>query len=453
MISIRIRKCRCFLILVITIVLLTPSISVTTNNVNNVAKERNTSTISSHSTTRHQAIIDYIQALYSPEEGTFYAWLEDTPTDPRIGSYRHISNVYDPYIILKQLGSIDAFDWSNSTDFIESLANVNPSSTYYNLVNDTYRSPPSAADFYHMIELFSDFGLGDYIHENEIAEYIAGCQTSNGGFRFYPFNEDPAGMIPTCFALQALESIGRLSAINTTAALSYVRSCYNNDGGFSEVPATEFPDIESIPDMVPLGLFCLDILGRPDLIRVQNTTDYLLQYFDEKGTTSGGTLVNTERFVWSLYTLGTIDQINVSQMLSWVISCQTTFNGAFLPTPTSDSESERLEWIRAAVHILYLCDSIDLLDEAITVAEYPEYHIPQWYIDYINEHFGTTTTTGNRPFPVWPNIDVITILLAISPYIGVILLISLPSAYIVLTKRKKRAERGENQTRRKKMKS
>ena len=201
-----------------------------------------------------------------------------------------------------------------------------------------------------------------YIHEDEIAEYIADCQTSNGGFRLFPFNEDPAGMIPTCFALQALESIGRLSVIDTTAALNYVRSCYFDDGGFSVVPTAEFPDIAPIPDIVPLGLFCLNILGRPDLIRVQNTTDYLLQFFDEKGTTSGGTVVNTERFVWSLYTLGTLNQINVSQMLSWVISCQSTHNGAFLPTPISDLESERLEWVRAAVHILFLCDRIDLLE-------------------------------------------------------------------------------------------
>ena len=202
-----------------------------------------------------------------------------------------------------------------------------------------------------------------------------------------------------------------------------------------------------------MGLFCLEHLGRPDLIRTQNTTDYLLQYFDDAGTTSGGTLVNTERFVWSLYTLGTLDQINVSQMLSWVISCQTTHNGAFLPVPNYDLDSARLEWIRAAVHILYLCDRIDLLDETITVIEYPEYHIPQWYIDYIDEHFGTTTNTGGGLIPFWPDIDIVAILITGAPYVGIILLVSLPGAYIVWSNRKKKSERRERRIRRKRMKA
>ncbi len=409
-------------------------------------EEKDTNTISAHTITRHQAILDYILALYS-QEGIFYGWLEDTPTDPRIGSYQGIFNVYDPYRILKQLGSIEAIDWSNCTEFLKSLVNVESiSSPYYKLVNLTHRSSPSTISCDVAIQLFPELGLDGWIYESEIADYIASCQTSNGGFRLRSSNEDPSEMIMTWSALQALDSIGQLSSVDTTAALNYVLSCYHDDGGFSNVP-----DVESIPDIVPLGLFCLNILGRPDLIRTQNTTDYLLQYFDDAGTTSGGTLVNTERFVWSLYTLGTLDQINVTQMLSWVISCQTTHNGAFLPIPSDDIQSARLEWIRAAVHILYLCNRTDLLDENITVTEYPEYHIPQWYIDYIDEHFGTTT--GGVFLPFLPNIDIIPILIAGAPYAGIIFLVSLPGVYIVWSNRKKKLERRKQRKRRKQMKA
>ena len=304
--SCKIHKLRVTLIIVVTIFLLISSILDTSRVLDLTLEERGTFTVSSHTTTRRQAILDYLQALYVPREGIFNLWLGDTPTDYRIGSYRHISNVNDPYTILKQLNGTEAFDWSNCTKFLESLVNVDPSSIYYNLVNNSYRSPPSTLDFYDIIQLFSELGLKNYIHKDEIANYIASCQTSDGGFRSFPFNEDPAGMMQTCFSLQALESIGRIPAIDTTAALNYVLSCYHNDGGFSNVP-----DAESMPDIVPLGLFSLRILGRSDLIRVQNTTDYLLQYFDDKGTTTGGTLVNTERLVWSLYTLGTMDQIDI----------------------------------------------------------------------------------------------------------------------------------------------
>jgi len=447
MIPAQTNKYRYFLILLITIILLIPSISYTPNATSPMIVERATTTIASHTITRHQAILDYIKALYS-DEGRFYGWLEDTPTDPRIYSYPDIYSVYDPYRILKQMGSTGFIDWSNCTEFLKSLVNIDSSSIYSNLVNFSQLGAPSTTSCDAAIQLFPNLGLDEYIHDDAIAEYIASCQTSNGGFRLFASNEDPAEMIMTWSALQALNSIGRLSAIDTTAALNYVLSCYHNDGGFANVP-----DVEAIPDIVPLGLFCLNILGRSDLIRVQNTTDYLLQYFDEKGTTSGGTLVNTERFVWSLYTLGTLDQINVTQMLSWVLSCQTHQNGAFLPVPTFDFQRERLEWTRAAVHILYLCDQIDLLDENFTVTEYPEYHIPQWYIDYINEHFGTTTTTGGGLFPFLPNIDIIPILIAGAPYVGIILLVSLPGAYIVWVNKKKKIERREQRSRRKQMKS
>jgi prenyltransferase beta subunit len=378
----------------------------------------------SHNVSRRDAVLDYIQALYS-QEGIFYGWLEATPIDPRIGSYRYIANVYDPYTILKQLGSTDVIDWSNCTNFLMSLVNIAPSSIYYDLVNSSQLSPPTPVSCDFAIQLFPDLGLSGLIHDDAIATYIASCQTSNGGFRFYAsYNDSAEMMVVTWSALRALGSIGRLSVIDTSAALSYVLSCYHTDGGFSNTP-----DAEAEPNVVPLGLFCLNILGHPDLIRTQNTTDYLLQYFGGASTTFVDSLVNTEGIVWSLYTLGTLDQINVTQMLSWVISCQTAYNGAFLPAPDTDLESERLFFTEAAVHILYLCDRIDLLNETITVEEYPVYHIPQWYIDYINGHFETTTDIG-----------------ALAPYVGIISLVGLSGVYIVWSNKKNKFERMNNAT-------
>jgi hypothetical protein len=73
---------------------------------------------------------------------------------------------------------------------------------------------------------------------------------------------------------------------------------------------------------------------------------------------------------------------------------------------------------------------MDLLDENVTVIEYPEYTVPQWYITYINEHFGTTTA-----------IDVVGILVGIAPVIAIAFLVALPGVYVVWSERMKRAER------------
>jgi prenyltransferase beta subunit len=438
--------------LVITILLLVPSVSDMMSNAGHVIEGgsgRDTSIFSSYTITRRQAVLDYIQALYVPQEGRFYGWLQDTPTDPRIGSYPDIYNVYDPYTILKQLGCTGVIDWSNCTNYLISLVNTDPSSAYYNLVNlSRSEGAPCTTSCAAAVQLFPDLGLGSYMHDEEIASFIAKCQTSSGGFRDDPYNEISPEMTTTWSALETLSIIGKISSIDTSAALSYVLSCYHADGGFSNTP-----DSDSSPDIVPLGLFCLNILGRPGLIRVQNTTDYLLQYFDSAGTMPDGTLVNTERFVWSLDTLGTLDQIDADKMLSWVISCQTHDNGGFFPFPGSTVASERLEWIRAAVHILFLCNRTDLLDENFTVTEYPQYQVPQWYLNYINEHFGTTTDTGEGHPQFWPRINIVSFLLTAAPYVGVLFLVSLPGAYIVWSNRRKKLERREQRDRRKHMKA
>ena len=82
---------------------------------------------------------------------------------------------------------------------------------------------------------------------------------------------------------------------------------------------------------------------------------------------------------------------------------------------------------------------MDLLDENITVIEYPEYIIPQWYIDYVNEHFGTTTA-----------IDMVGILVSIAPVMAIVFLVALPGSYIVWSERMKRAERRQLHKHRKK---
>lgn len=393
-----------------------------------------------HIITRRQAIIDYVMALYSEEDGAFYGWFEATPTDPRIGSYRTISDVSDPYFILKRLNATGVLDWNKCREFLKSLVNVDSQSPYYGLVNYSQGgSGPCVITSEMAVFVFPELGLDDWLYTDQIAQYIADRQVVGGGFTLY-YDDDfiPPDMITMWCALRALSALGRLDLVDTDAALDFVISCYSDNGGFSNVPA-----FEAIPGVVPLGLFTLQILGRTDLIRTENTTAYLLQYWDNStGHVPDGTLVDTERLVWSLYTLGTLDRIDINKTLSWVLESQTIQNGAFLSVPYETVQNERLEWTRAATHILELTDQMDLLDENITVIEYPEYTVPQWYIDYINEHFGTTTA-----------IDVVGILVSIAPVMAIAFLVALPGLYIVWSERMKRAERRQLRKRRKNRRS
>jgi len=402
-----------------------------------------------HVITRRQAIIDYVMALYCEEDGAFYGYLGATPTDPRIGSCPDIFHVSDPYSILERLNSTAVLDWTACSEFLKSLVNVESDMpNYSNLVNFSRNGSPAVISCDVAVQLFPKLGLDEWLHTDEIAEYIARAQTSSGGFRLHADNTDRPSMITTWSALRALHSTGHLPMVDTTAVLSYIMSCYSDNGGFSNMPHSE-----ALPGVVPLGLFTLQILGRTDLIRTENTTAYLLQYWDNStGHVPDGTLVDIERLVWSLYTLGTLDRIDINKTLSWVLASQTDRNGAFLSNPYETVQNERLEWTRAATHILELTDQMGLLDENITVIEYPEYTVPQWYIDYINEHFGTTTANPPLPF-IWPNIDVVGILVSIAPVMAIAFLVALPGVYVIWSERMKRAERRQLRKRRKNRRS
>lgn len=392
----------------------------------------------SYQTTRIDAIIDYLSVLYSAEDRVFRGWLSATPFDPRIGLYPSIYEVYDPFRIVKQLGREHDFNWTDPIEFLRGLVNTDPASPYYGLVNRSIRYSPSVITLAVAAELFPQLGLEDWLYPQEIANYIAQAQTPQGGFRLHATDtEYIPDMIVTWSALEALHALDLLSEIDTVAALEWVMSCYQEDGGFSN-----WPEVEPLPDVVPLGLFSLEYLGRTDLIRVEDTTEYLLQYWDNStGCARGGTIVNTERLVWSLLTLGTFDRIDETALLEWVLACQTSHNGAFLSHPAAESSNERMEWCRAAVHILYLCDRLDLLEEEITVQVAPEYTVDPWYIDYVNEHFGTTTTPGNWFYPVLPNIDLLGMLVTAMPYVVIGAIVASPGLYILWAREKKRAER------------
>ena len=379
-----------------------------------------------HVITRRQAIIDYVMALYCEEDGAFYPYLGAIPRDPRIGLYPEIFDVSDPYFILKRLNATGVLDWNKCREFLKSLVNVDSQSPYYGLVNYSQRSSGLGVFTSETaISIFPELDLNDWLYTDQIAQYIADRQVVGGGFTSY-YDDDfiSPDTITTWCALRALSALGRLDLVDTDAALDFVMSCYSDNGGFSDVPV-----FEAIPDVVPFGLLSLQILGRTDLIRTENTTAYLLQYWDNStGHVPNGTLVDIERLVWSLYTLGTLDRIDINKTLSWVLRSQTIQNGAFLPIPYYNIQSEKLQCAGAATHILELTDQMDLLGENITVLEYPEYIVPQWYINYINEHFGTTTA-----------IDVVGILVDIASVLAIGFLVSLPGFCIVWSKRTRRA--------------
>ncbi|MCF2135955.1 MAG: hypothetical protein K9W43_01835 [Candidatus Thorarchaeota archaeon] len=403
----------------------------------------------SYALTRREAIINYTFALYDTysddwysDLGYFHSYLRATPPDPRLGTYPGLGEFVPFFETLHTLNATTNFNWSGCIKLLNALVVRNKTNPYYGLVLDSTVDSSSVFACNDAIKIYPLLNIS--LDTNIIAQYVASLQGSSGGFIVDAFTISPKpepNLLYTCFALDTLARLGRLDLIDTTAALDYVERCYKTDGGFAYAPATEY---DSSYNYVPLGLLSLKALGRTDLFRINDTTNFLLASWDNAtGCVPGGTPVDTERIIWSLTLLGTEDRIDIEKAITWILSCQSSMRGEFLPYPGANYDDERFEWARAAVHTLDLLNSLQRLDEMYSIELYAKYSVNQWYINYIKEHFGTTTTQGS-PF-VLPaiNIDFVGIIRTMAPGIAVLSVIALPLIYLGWTDRQKKIQRRE----------
>lgn len=404
-------------------------------NQNLAYKERTISEHSDiHTTTRGQALINYTLALYSSKDGAFYGYLRAWPTDPRIKSELTIFQVRDPYNVLSTLNYSSAFDWSECKSFLGDL--VNDESTYdvFSPVNASYSSAGCVITLRIALEIFSNLSILEQLDVDGIKEFIKANQLSDGGFAQAPWLDQESNLINTECALWSLSLLDELSAIDIPRVLNFVLGCYH-DGGFAYAPG-----LENEYSAVVLGLMCLDYLDEMDRIDTEAVFQYLLNKFDNStGHWLDGTIVDTERAVWAFSLMGYLDRINQDAIVDWVLSCQSSQHGAFLSSPRADWLDERLEWARAACHILSLLGRLDVFEQELSVIDYPEHTTPQAYYDFIEEHISPTTGNGNHF--VIPNIDVLGFLINAVPYAVVFAIIISPFWYLYRADKAKREER------------
>ena len=388
--------------------------------------------------TRKSAMLDYIEALYSYNEGAFYGYLKDWPTDSRIHSYHTLTDLYRPLTTLSYLSSLNYIDLSNCSVFAKSLLNMNEMADYYGPVNYSRDTPCSVISCEVAYDVYNILNLSGYLPLDDLVDFVVLSQGESGGFQNDIWGELPEEeLVNTQVALSLLNSCDAIDLIDSEAALSFIISCYS-EGGFSYVP-DGYVELGAMP----LALMCLDYLGELKNVDKNGITEFILSQWDnETGSVPDGTIVDTERAVWSLYLLNELDQVDINATIEWVLSCQSMEHGGFLHYPDGESIDERLEWTRAAVHILYLLDQLDVLDVQFSVYARPTHIIPQGYYDFIREYVDTTSNPSAPHFPL-PNVDFVAIFLNIAPGLAILSVILLPAAYFVYQDRRKKAIRQE----------
>jgi prenyltransferase beta subunit len=341
----------------------------------------------SYMTTRRKAIVDYVRALQA-SEGYFHGYLEAPPPFDLDGTQATCSPVLDAYRILNYTDCVDELDWSPTKEFLLSLVNNG-------LLNLSKGDEPADVTCWTALTLFPGLGIDSAIDVEATTEFVASLQTGNGGFRTMPWITTPT-LVDAYFSLDTLRIAGRLDLINLAAARSFVVGCYKDDGGFSNTLGGE-----SDFNYAPAGIYLMEILGLQDVLNLNKTTDYLLQFWDnESGCDVQGDLLFTYRIAWSFWLLNREDSIDTTKLLQWILSLQRHAHGEFVGYPEADLDNERLVSVFYVTHILAMYNSTDLLDSEFLVEEMPVWTIPQWWIDYINSEWGTISDR-NGEFHLW----------------------------------------------------
>jgi prenyltransferase beta subunit len=389
----------------------------------------------SYTTTRRGAIVDYVRALQAPE-GYFHAYLEAPPPFEPDGTEATFTPVLNAYGILNNIDRVDELDWSTTNEFLLSLVGNG-------LLNLSKRSGPTGYTCRTALTLFPSLGIESVIDVEASAEFVASLQTGSGGFLTLPRHTIPT-LPDTYYALDTLRIVGRLDLINLAAARSFVVGCYKDDGGFSNTLGGE-----SNFNFAPAGIYLMEILGMQDVLDLNKTTDYLLQFWDnESGCDIQGDLLFTYRIAWSLWLLNREDSIDTAKLLQWVLSLQRHAHGEFVGYPEADLDNERLVSVFYVTHILTMYNGTNLLDSDFLVDEKPVWTIPQWWIDYINSEWSTISNNGNGGLFrfVFPDLS---FMIALIPYMLIAVAVITPALWITARSRNRQIERRERKRKRK----
>lgn len=388
-------------------------------------------------TTRRQAIVDYISALKS-EDGFFHAYLRDPPPFDPAHLAPSALTVEDALNVMLITNTLGQFDLENTRQFISNLHNSDS-----NLPNSSKYSGPDVFTIYNALRIYPLLQLDSLISEPTMREYIQNCQTTNGGFVGVWGFTDPS-LIETYFALESLHMINELNSVNLESAGRFVLDCLKNDGGFSNTPSSE----GSIHYVV-LGLKCLKMLDMTETINTTLHTQYLLDHWNsELHCSVDEHVLFTERIIWALSVLGSLDSINKNKTCDWILKLQKHDQGQFLERPDESLDNERLSWCESAVHVLEICNCLDSLDNNFSVINEPEWKEPDWWDDWVDENYGTSTENTNVPY-VWnpPNLSFIIPML---PPLFIFILVQLPVLWFVYRKYKIRKLRRLEKRKRKK---
>ena len=341
--------------------------------------------------TRRRAAINFIAGLQLPD-GSFVLWL-DSPEEEE-----GISQAELALRALTILGGVNAI---NREKLIEFIAERQMDNGGFVGSLDYSGEIPEIADAYSVAYVLAQLNAFNAINKTAFLNWILSCyHPEDGRFTIYSKNEKPDvyrddyGVFHTVMGVLALYWMGELDKINLEKTIEYIMACYRSDGGFST-------SLHSEDSGYPDTYWCIRALYRLnalDRIDREKTINYILQFYNSTSQTfiaPGIPLTSAYRGTVILGMLHATDKINTTKIIDLILSCQSNLHGGFAGTPDKNDTrwyKECLESTTMAVEMLEAVSAVDKLNETFSVL-----YKPEWYgKPYIPQHHENDDSTSNH---------------------------------------------------------
>lgn len=309
-----------------------------------------------YTTTRKQALIDFICALQM-DDGSFVNRLNDPPPDE--------PSIYvgcNALPLLSWLDALDRIDLERAVEYCASLQKPDGSICI-----------PIMVSMRCAVDLLYAAGAIDRIDVEAAVRWILSLQREDGGFNNSPFTFSD---YVWCTA-EAIIALTELEAEipNREKVISYLCSHLREDGGFALYPDCN----ESSMRGTYWTVLALHYLNALDHIPVDKTAEYVMRGYDEElQTFTPQTLAGICDQYIVLALLGALDRVNVSAAADLVLSLQSPLHGGFVSSRKYlyKASKETITGSRSLVEVLFRLGELDRLDEEFTVQERPEWRPP-----------------------------------------------------------------------------
>ncbi|MHA1143392.1 MAG: prenyltransferase/squalene oxidase repeat-containing protein [Candidatus Helarchaeota archaeon] len=314
-------------------------------------------------TTRKEAAAYFVKRAYYDGNGAIKeTWGSTTLT---------LATTYKGLYCLNQLGALTEINTVTTADWIDDHRNNTAGSTQGGYANDTGSSrnqPEMLSTAYSILALSIIDPLSGSARTQSVS-FIDSLQNVSGGYQLYDYSEPTLSM--TYLALQALSALNDLSGIaNVTDWITSTEVTDSNSdghGSFTTNATLEifclYASLEAIGGLYLAGMSPITLLDKAAAVNWIISCQNVDGGFGETPADTISLMSSTKAAILALSYLDSLSSINTASVINWVLSCQKQIYGGFASSPSGTESSVSATY--DALRILVTLGQTPLLEQQV----------------------------------------------------------------------------------------